>query len=201
MSGKQLIADIKEKDQVRSKFMVTKKDSSVSKAGKAYLSLRLADVSGELEARVWDNAVELGALFEKGDVVEVIGFGNSYMGKVQLNINSIKKISLEGFDPTEFLPSSKFPLEGMMSELESIIDEMKNKHLKELLNTIFADKKTRLSFMRSPAAKVMHHPYIGGLLEHVLSLAKLSRLVCSHYDEVEEDLVLTGLILHDIGKI
>lgn len=197
---RQSAKDMKEGVKADSTFLVAKKEMGVSKSGKPYLTLRLMDSTGDIEARLWDNAEILGASFFRGDVVSVKGVAISYQGKVQLNITDIKRAE-EGFSAKDFLPSSKRdPLE-MMAELDGIIADVRDVHIKGLLTGIFAEAEVRELFMRAPAAKSLHHPYLGGLLEHTLSLLALAKFVSAHYVAVNRDLLTAGCILHDIGKI
>lgn len=199
---RQFIKDIKEKGRVEDAFLVTKKETGVSKAGKPYLSLKIADRTGELDARVWDDAENISKKFQKDDVVNIKGYAVAYLGGLQVNVSDAVKAGLSGGDIADFLPASKRDRKEMMAELKGIISSMADAHLKGLLNSIFADPDVHDRFMTAPAAKAMHHPYIGGLLEHVLSICGLASCVCEHYrGRMDRDLVIAGAILHDVGKI
>ncbi|MDH4226403.1 MAG: HD domain-containing protein [Deltaproteobacteria bacterium] len=195
------VSAIKDGDRVDSFFLVSKKDMGVSKAGKPYLAVKLMDKTGEMDARVWDNAESVAEAFVKGEVVMVKGSAVLYREKVQLNLSDIKSVAPGSYAMADFLPSSRFEPSKMIAELDAVIEAIADKHIKALLKSLFSDKSIREPFMLAPAAKGMHHPYIGGLIEHVLSLCRLASLVCSHYTGVNRDLVTAGLILHDIGKI
>lgn len=198
---KAFIKDLKEKDHVESSFLVTKKESGVSKAGKAYLALRLMDSTGELEARVWDDAEEASKLFSKDDVAEVRGYAVAYQGGLQINVSSIWAAKEGEYSMRDFLPSSRRPPEEMLAELDCVVSAVKDRHIRALLQSIFSDDEMRWRFMTAPAAKAMHHPYLGGLIEHVLSICGLVEKVAAHYGEaVNKDLLTAGAILHDIGK-
>ncbi len=195
------VEDIKERDRIDTAFLVTKKEKGVGKSGKPYLSLRLRDRTGELEARVWDNAEALGRNFEKDDVVSVKGIAISYQGRIQINVSEIRPLPEGEYSLSDFLPSSGRDAAQMMAELDGVIAGLRDGHLRALLTGIFADREVRERFKIAPAAKSMHHPYLGGLLEHVLSLCRLGDFVAAHYKGVNRDLLVAGLILHDIGKI
>lgn len=195
------VEDIKDKERVESPFLITKKDSGVSKANKTYLILKLQDKTGEMDARVWDRAEEMATTFDKGDVVIVKGSGNEYQSSVQLNVSSIIPLSDGDYDLRDFMPASVRPPEDMMLDLETIIAGMDDKYLRTLLQTILSDGEVRPKFMLAPAATGIHHAFLGGLLEHVLSLAGLGLNVCKHYPQLNKDLLLTGVVLHDICKI
>ncbi len=199
---KSFIKDIREKDQIQDTFLVSKKDAGMSRTGKPYLNLRLMDSTGEIEARVWDDADALSKAFDKDDIVLVKGYAVAYQGGIQLNVNGASRVPDGTVSVRDYLPSSKREPEEMFGELEGIISGMKNAHLKGLLKAIFDDPDVRTRFMTAPAAKGMHHPYLGGLIEHVLSICGLADRVAGHYGpSVDRDLLITGAVLHDIGKI
>ncbi|MFZ3072766.1 MAG: HD domain-containing protein [Thermodesulfobacteriota bacterium] len=193
--------DIKEGDRVETSFLVIKKETGMSKTGKAYLNLKLRDSTGDLEARVWDNAEAVGECFSKDDVVAVKGSAISYQGKIQVNVTDARTFPAEKCDVRDYLPSSKRTPDDMMNELDNVISGMSDRHLKRLLIEVFADAEVRSRFMTAPAAKTIHHPYLGGLIEHVLSLCNIARFAASHYEGMNKDLLVSGAILHDIGKI
>lgn len=199
---KTFIKEIKEKEHVTGTFLVTKKEIALSKSGKAYINMKLMDSTGELEARVWDDAEEQGKRFQKDDVVTIKGFSVAYQGGLQVNISSISALADGDYSIRDFLPVSPKDPAAMMAELDSIIAGMKDANLKALLKAIFKEPDIRSRFEIAPAAKAMHHPYLSGLLEHVLSICGLADLVAAHYGSaVNRDLLITGAILHDIGKI
>lgn len=199
---KTCIKEIREKEHVTGTFLVTKKEMGLSKSGKPYINMRLMDSTGELEARVWEDAEELGKKFLKDDVVTVKGFAVAYQGGLQVNISSILSLPDGEYSIRDFLPASQKDPVKMMAELDGIISAMKDGHLRGLLTAIFKDPEIRSRFELAPAAKAMHHSYLSGLLEHVLSICALADKVAAHYGgAVNRDLLLSGAILHDIGKI
>lgn len=202
MTKRALIKDIKERDQVAGLYLVARKDMGLSKTGKAYVNLRLMDSTGSVEGRIWDNADELARGFQKDDVVSVKGYAVAYQGGIQLNVNSVIVAPEGAYSTREFLPASTREPDEMIAALDALIAGVKNAHIRALLEAIFNDADVRLRFQTAPAAKVMHHPYLGGLLEHVLSICGLSRKVSEHYGKgVDVDLLIAGAMLHDIGKI
>lgn len=198
---KVFLKDIKEKDRVEDIFLVTKKEMGSSKTGKPYLNLKLMDRTGEIEARVWDDAEDLSKKFERNSFIRIKGSAISYQGGLQLNVSDITTIDDGKISVRDFLPASKREPDDMMAELESAINGIKDNHIKKLLNLFLEDAEIRNLLQRAPAAKSMHHPYLGGLLEHILSLCGLIGAVASHYQNINKDLLLAGAILHDIGKI
>ena len=196
------IRDIKERDNVADAFLVSKKETGISKSGKPYLNLRIMDSTGEMEARVWDDAEEVGRGFNRNDVAQIKGFAVAYQGGIQLNVSSVKPIAEGQYSLRDFLPASATGPGELAAGLDSVIESIKDRHVKALLKAIFADADIRERFITAPAAKSMHHPYLGGLAEHVLSICGLAEKIVEHYGEsINRDLLIAGAILHDIGKI
>lgn len=200
MPSKIYVSDIKENDKVDSYFLVKDKNIAMAKNGKPYINIKLMDRSGEIEGRVWDNAEEIAAHFEKNDIVTIKGRGALYQGKVQLSLIDVRKVPEGTASAGDFLPRSEREPEEMFSELMGIISFIKDEHLKKLMNSFMNDAQFADLLKNAPAAKGMHHVYIGGLLEHTLSVAHLVTELSKHYSSVNRDLLLTGSILHDMGK-
>jgi 3'-5' exoribonuclease len=182
-------------------FLVQQKDVRQKKTGEPYLSLILSDRTGELDAKMWDNAQEAIGLFERDSFIRVKGMLQTFQNRLQLTIHRLQPVAETEIDISDYLPASKRDRDEMFAELRSWIAAMSNPYLKALLETIFADPAVALAYRTAPAAKSVHHAWIGGLLEHVHSLCKLARFTASHYPDVDFDLLLTGVVLHDVGKI
>ncbi|UCD85842.1 MAG: HD domain-containing protein [Deltaproteobacteria bacterium] len=195
------IDQIKEKDLIESVFLVKSKNLAVAKSGKPYLNLVLMDRSGEIEAKVWDEAEEASRLFDQNDFIKLRGKVTSYQGQLQIVISQVKRYDEEKVEIKEFQPATERDTEVMFQELMEMVDQVKDQHLKRLLNLIFEEERVAKLFKIAPAAKSMHHVYLGGLLEHTLSVARLILLVSRHYQNINQDLLLAGGILHDIGKV
>ncbi len=195
------VEQIKERDLVESIFLVKSKTLAVGKSGKPYLGLVLMDSSGEIEGRVWEEAEEVSRLFDQDDFIKLRGRVVSYQGSLQIAISQIKKYDEGEVDLKDFQPVTEKDSERMFQELKKITEQVQDQHLKKLLNLILEDEKIAKLFKNAPAAKSMHHAYLGGLLEHTLSVARLIRLASEHYQNINQDLLLAGGILHDIGKI
>jgi 3'-5' exoribonuclease len=195
------VADIRENQSVDSVFLVTAKNHGVTKGGSGYLTLKLMDRSGEIECRVWERAEELGKEFDKNDFVRVRGHATLYQGKLQIRIQDVGRVGENEIAAEDFLPKSKFDPEAMAEELMTILGGMKNPHLRALAEAFFGDQAFMDLFKRAPAGKSIHHPYLGGLLEHTLSLLKLILKVVENYQGIDVDLLLIGGFLHDMGKI
>ena len=195
------VNEIKENEKVESIFLVKQKSISFTKAGSPYLNLTLIDKTGEVNGKVWEQAEKLAKLFQKDDFVKIQSTAVTYQNSLQLNISSIIPLSPSEIDITNFLPQAKNDIEQTFLKLKAIIEEVSNAHLKKLLDLFIADDQLIRLFKLAPAAKKMHHVYLGGLLEHTLSLSNLILQISKHYEGLNVDLLLTGGILHDIGKI
>jgi 3'-5' exoribonuclease len=195
------INQFKRGQSVEGFFLSKEKTVSKTKTGNPYLSLRLADRTGEIEGRVWDKASDFGSLFEKDDVIKVHGEVDEFQGVLQLRVLRLRKAAAGEFDLTDFLPKTAHDVDSMLSEIKGIAESLRNPHLRALLESFLADEEFVIKFKTAPAAKAMHHVYIGGLLEHTLSVLRLIRLVAPQYKAIDLDLILAGGFLHDIGKV
>lgn len=195
------MTDIEAGNKINGMFLVTEKNLAVSQKGSPYLNLRLRDKTGEIDGRVWDNAKEFNRLFQKGDIIAIRSRAVNYRNVMQLSISHIEKVDDSLIDPADYSPATSFNIDDMFEELMSYIEGIKSPPLRELLNAIFHDDHILTAFKRAPAAKGLHHCYIGGLLEHTLSVTRLLDMAAHHYRTVNRDLMIAGGILHDIGKI
>ena len=195
------VADLQPGQTIQSVFLVQNKDVREKKTGEPYLSLTLMDRTGELDAKMWDNVAQVMETFDRSDFVRVKGVTQTYQNRTQLTIHTLVPVDGAEVDISEFLPASRRDPDEMMAELRAVIQSVGNAHLRGLLEAVFADEEIAERFKRAPAAKSIHHAWLGGLLEHVLSLCALARPVAAHYPETDLDLLLAGCILHDIGKI
>lgn len=193
------VKDIKDDERVNGLYIAREKRIGQTKRGDPFLSITLSDRTGDIEARVWDNALELSSLFKEGDIVEVQGQTGSYKGQIQLTLSGLR-ISEDG-DPSLFLETSPFDVSEMMTSLRGLVKKIKNIHLRNLSERFLSDHVFVEQFKRCPAAKNFHHNYIGGLLEHTLSVCRMALQVAGQYPYLDEDLLLTGAFLHDIGKM
>ncbi len=198
---KPFIDEIKENDNVDSLFLVREKSSGVTKTGSIYLKLKLGDRSGEIEGRIWTLAETFSPLFERDDFVHVRGKAVSFQGQLQVNIVQIERVGEEAIELPDFFPKTERNIDDMLKALVEIGRQVKNPHLHRLLSLFWEDDRFLERFKIAPASKWIHHNYLGGLLEHTLSLAELVLKNCSHYKGLNQDLLLAGSILHDIGKI
>jgi 3'-5' exoribonuclease len=182
-------------------FIVTNKEIRQKKTGEPYLSLQLADRTGEIEAKMWDNVEDVMHTFDRDDFVKAKGLMQLYQKRAQFTIHKLRRLDDGEVDFGDYFPCSERNLDEMFGELQGIVSAMGNAHLRSLLEAVLRDEDIAGKFKVAPAAKTIHHACRGGLIEHVLSLCTLAKLIASHYKDVDLDLVLTGAVLHDIGKI
>jgi 3'-5' exoribonuclease len=195
------VKDITKNTRIEDTFLVKEKHMGVTKNGAPYLSLRLMDRTGDINGRIWDDANQHDRLFEKNDFIVVSGRSSIYQGGMQLTISDLKKCNEHDVAMEDFLPAAPRAVEDMLKELMLVIQEIRDDYLKKLLKLIFEDEELVRLFTLSPAAKSLHHVYLGGLLEHSLSVARLVRMASDNYENVNRDLLVTGALLHDIGKV
>ncbi|HEY0757749.1 MAG TPA: OB-fold nucleic acid binding domain-containing protein [Acidisarcina sp.] len=190
-----------ENQTVTSFFAASSKQLRTKKGGEHYLALILADRTGQLECRMWDNALESSATFEQGDIVKVRGQVCRYQERIQVNVEQIRG-ALEGeYELGDFLPKTSRDIDAMWAELAGYVESFTDPDLKALLRAFLSDPEIAAALHQAPAARSMHHAWIGGLLEHVLSLLGLCDITAKHYPHVHRDLLLSGAMLHDIGKL
>ena len=195
------IKDIQENQKVEGLFLVKQKTMALTRTGNPYLSLMVGDKTGDMKGRVWEQAEALASRFEKDDFIWIESVAVSYQNSLQLTITSVKRCLLSEIDVTDFIPQAQHDREESFRALITIIDTIQNPYFKQLLNLFAADEDFVRLFKLSPAAKKLHHVYLGGLLEHTLSVANLILRLGTHYPGLHRDLLLTGGILHDIGKV
>jgi 3'-5' exoribonuclease len=198
---KTYINEIKENDLVDSLFLVREKSLGITKSGNTYLKLILVDRSGEMEARVWTSADLLSEAFEKDDFVQVKGKGVSFQDHLQLNITHIERAGEEGMTLSDFFPMTEKDIHEMFLTLREAGQQIKDPYLNQLLQLFWEDGPFVEKFKTAPASTRLHHTYIGGLLEHTLSVTQLIMKDVAHYSGLNLDLLMTASILHDLGKV
>jgi 3'-5' exoribonuclease len=195
------INQLQNNQTISSTFLVKSKDLRNKKTGGQFALIALADRTGDIMGQWWDNFEETIDTFDRDDIVFVRGLVNSYRNHLQISIHRMRLCQPGEVDLTHYFPTTRFDVDEMFRELLQFIAAFRNPWLRQLLEAIFADEETVRKFKRAPAAKTMHHPYLGGLLEHSLSLVRLCRFMAGHYQGIDHDLLVTGAILHDFGKI
>jgi 3'-5' exoribonuclease len=186
---------------VTSSFVVVTKQIKPKKTGEPYLALTLGDRSGQIEAKMWDNVDDVLEAFEQDDFLKVKGLINKYKQRFQLTIHKLRKLGDSEIDFADYLPKTTKDIDELWRTLTAFVASFQNPHLKGLVQAFMADPEISRAYRNAPAAKTLHHAYIGGLLDHVVSLFRSCDLVCRNYPKINRDLLLTGAFLHDIGKI
>ena len=195
------VKELKPGRRVDGLFLLAGMNKAETRAGKTYLALKVMDRSGEISGRVWDRAEHWFEQVKVGQVVRVGGLAQSYRDVLQLKVNSLEEVNDQEIDMGLFVPSSSFDIEQMTRELRKFARSVSDEFLNKLLLKFLLNKKFMAAFCQAPAAKRMHHAYVGGLLEHTLHVTRLADKVAELYPSVDRSLLLSGAILHDIGKI
>ncbi len=199
--AKTFIAEIQPSQEVAAPFVVAEKQLRVARNGTPFLTLKLVDKTGEIVGRVWEKAEEASeAVCTKG-VVFIRGRSEKYRDEIQIQIQQISPVDLSQIDPADFLPVCSVSEEILLDKLKKIVSHLKSRPLRQLMKLIMADRLLMDRFKRAPAAKAMHHAYLGGLLEHSVAVAALTVKICDQYPDLDRDLLVVGAILHDIGKV
>ncbi|MDR0272453.1 MAG: HD domain-containing protein [Clostridiales bacterium] len=195
------IKDMNENERIIDHYLCKKKESRESRAGKSFLSLKLQDKTGTVDAKIWEMTSDI-AHFEEGDIVKIDGTVGSFQNELQIKVLKIRKSRDGEYVATEFIPSTQKDINEMFEKIKILIASVNNSHIKKLLENIFINDDERLKiFKNHSAAMHMHHAYMGGLLEHTLSVAETCVFLGVRYKHVDTDILLAGALLHDIGKI
>jgi 3'-5' exoribonuclease len=196
------VADLKDGQTVEALFLVCEKEIRTAARGNtSWLQLELGDRTGSISAKMWDNFAPLAETFESGDVVRIRGRAKMYSNRLELAVEQIVPVPEAAYDLNDFLPHTKYDIEELYSGLRSAVAAGKNFWIRQLLTNLIEDPAIAPRLKRAPAAMTMHHAYIGGLLEHIVSLIGLSAAMTAHYPELDSDILLAGVVLHDIGKV
>lgn len=196
------IKDLKEGDRIGDIYLCKHKQPAVTKNGKAYENVILQDKTGTIDAKVWEpNNPGIGD-YETLDYIDVFGEVTNFQGALQVNVKRIRKCGEGEYTPADYLPVSSKDNDQMFSEIQSFVKSIENIYLKQLLEAFFVkDQDFIKAFRSSSAAKTIHHGFVGGLMEHTLSVTKLCDYYCGTYPFLKRDLLLTAALCHDIGKV
>src|SRR6266542_2240602 len=186
---------------ITSSFVVTTKQVKPKKSGEPYLALTLADRCGQIEAKMWDNVEDALDAFEQDDFLKVKGLLNKYKSRLQITIHKLRRMADSEVDFADYLPKTTKNIDELWLTLAEFVNSFQDANLKAVVQEFMSDPEIATAYRSAPAAKTLHHAYIGGLLDHVLSLFRSCDLVCRNYPQINRDLLLTGAFLHDIGKI
>ncbi len=195
------VSDLGSEQTITTFFLVHEKEIRNTREGKPYLRLELGDRSGTIEARMWDQFESAARDVNRDDFVKVQARVEIYRNKPQLSLQQLRVAKPEEIELADFLPHTKEDVGKLYAELLGYAGSIANPWLKKLVTGIITEPSIAARYKRAPAAKVMHHAYLGGLIEHVVGLCGLAKQVVAHYPELDLDLLLTAAILHDVGKL
>jgi len=181
-------------------FLIHSKSLAYTQDGSPFIRLKLGDRTGTIDAIKWDVSEAACDGLANDEYIRVRGVVTTYNGRLQIKIDTFRPYK-DKVDPADFLPRSEKDIDEMLEEFNKILASVEHPHLKALLDYFFKDQEFLSRFSTAPAAQKIHHAYIGGLLEHSLSVAKLCELAAAHFPGIDRDLLITGAVLHDIGKI
>lgn len=200
---KQFVNTLKAGDTVDEVFVLAEKNLSQKKDGNNFLNVTLSDKTGRIKGVVWDNVEEISLKVSSGNFVHVKANVSEYRDILQLVIKSMVACPVDSVNPDDFLPVTALDVDDLFDRLVKKTESMQNDHLKQLFNAFWNDKEFVRDFKKAPAAKNMHHAYLGGLLVHTVSMVFLAEKIADHYrgGSIDRELLMAGAILHDIGKL
>lgn len=196
------IETLREGERINDVYLCKYKQSAVTKNGKPYENVILQDKTGTIDAKIWEpNSMGIDD-FDMMDYVAVVGDVSSFQGALQVSIKRVRKVREGEYDPTNYLPVSEYDIEDMYKQLLTFVNGIKNPYLSKVAKHFFVDDAEFVKqFKFSSAAKSVHHGFVGGLLEHTLSVLKLCQFYVKQYPIINEDLLYTAALCHDIGKV
>lgn len=195
------IADIRPNQDVAGVFVVEEKQLRRAKTGKPFLTLTLRDKTGSLTARLWENAAEAAQIFTDHKVFRIQGRSEQFRDELQIHVHKADPVPVESVDPSDFLPVCPRDRQVLWNECKNLLKNIKAAPYHTLIRCFLSDKSLMQRFVKAPAAKSIHHAYLGGLLEHTVGVMRLTNLIAAQYPSLDRDLLLLGAFLHDIGKI
>lgn len=195
------IARLQVGDRIDGHVLVKAVKQGETKAGKPYLVVTVQDRSGEISGPIWDRVESLLPLCQQGAVIRLLATVQSYRENLQLRIENIQPVEPTNVDTSQFIPQTPRDRDELTRELHELVQSVKNRYLRELLLQFFRTGSWLERFCLAPAAKGVHHAYVGGLLEHSVSVGLLASMMAGHFNGVDRCLLLSGALLHDIGKV
>lgn len=183
-------------------FVIRRKELRSTRAGQPYLMLEIGDRSGRLSGNIWDDALTVNEDLFEGGIIKAQGRIETYQGAKQVAFKRLRKVRPDDeVDPTDLIPSTDTDPKENFTEIEKLVSKFDNENLKQLVTLFFDDDTFRTRFLKAPAGKLWHHNRLGGLVEHTLSMCRICVMMADHYPELDKDLLISGAILHDIGKV
>jgi len=195
------IETLREGDRISEVYLCKFKQSALTKAGKPYENVILQDKTGTIDAKIWDPGSVGIDEFDTMDYVAITGDVTSFQGNLQLSIKRARKVGEGEYNPSDYLPVSEYDIDGMFMELMGYINSIQNPYLSKLLHAFFDDENFKKRFTFHSAAKSVHHGFVGGLLEHTLSVTRNCDFFAKNYAIINRDLLLSAAMFHDVGKL
>jgi 3'-5' exoribonuclease len=196
------VSSLRPGQEVRGVFACVRKDRLTTRSGSPYLALEFRDRTGTISARVFNGADVLAGLFERGDLVRVAGRVERFRDELVIEVTDVRRVAAgeAGVDPADFLPSAYRDLDELDGFLEHLAGEVHDRQLRGLLDVLLADVELRRAWRRAPCTRAGHHAYLGGLLEHTVAVASLAHDLCQLHPRLNQDLLLSAAIVHDLGR-
>ena len=194
------VATLRPGDRVEGVFACTRKDRLTARTGTPYLALELSDKTGAIAGRAFRDADVLSGRFDRGDLVRVRGRVERFRDETQVEVEAIRRAEGAEADPAQFLPVAYRDLDELDGFLDALAGEVREPQFRALLAGVFEDPELRAAFRRAPCTRNGHHPYLGGLLEHTVAVAQLCFETCALHPRLDQDLLLTAALVHDLGK-
>jgi 3'-5' exoribonuclease len=195
------VNDLEPGKEVTEYFVLRKQEIRDTLEGKKFLKLELGDRTGRIDGVVWDNADQIYGSAQTGDIVKIKAWVTTYKEMPQLKVERLRKAKEEEIDLSDFLPASERDLDSLNDEFEKVVSSIQNRHLRKLLDLLCKDSSVAEKLKTTPGGKLWHHAYVGGLLEHTLRVVQICENAATMYELVDRDLLITGTLVHDIGKI
>jgi len=195
------IEDLKEDEHIIEHYYCKQKQSLKTKAGKTFFSLKLQDKTGVIDAKIWELSNDIKS-FEEGDFVKIDAYVSLYQNDLQLKVSKLRKSAEGEYNPLDYIPSTDKDVDAVYLEIMGYVKSMQNPYIRELTENVLTKNKRIASALKThSAAKTMHHSYMGGLIEHILSVMQICDFLAPRYKFVNRDMLLCGAVLHDLGKI
>ena len=195
------VKDLKPGNEVTECFVLRKKEIKEKSDGEKFLKLELGDRTGRIEGVVWDNPEQIYGQAQTGEIVKIKGWVGTYKEIPQLKVERLRKAKEEEIDLSDFLPASERDLDSLYEEFKKVVSTIENRYLRGLLELLMEDSSLMEKLKKTPGGKLWHHAYVGGLLEHTLKVVQICEKAASMYELVNRDLLITGALVHDVGKI
>jgi len=194
------IENLQENEHVIEHYLCKQKQNLKTRSGKTYLSLRLMDKTGTIDAKVWEMNKDIQS-FEEGDMIKIDGNIATFQNELQLKVNKLRKSREGEYVAGNYIPMTDKDIDALYGEIQEIIKSISHTQVRQLITNIFGNKEREDAFKSRSAAKNMHHAYMGGLLEHTLAVAQICDFMSSRYKHINRDILMASALLHDIGKI